>query len=916
MTGVIAKFDSDNFALNQWLNSINCEQYASLFTENGIVDYDLITQLDYGSLKELGVLKIGDLVRLERSLNSMKVSELLQRNSSKTSKGLATQFIDDIVKYQIKSFSEIGVNNDNNGNSSNNHNVENDGYFSESDNDGSIYDEPATNKRLLKEDDSDLKKSLNHSNNSTSTINSTESNESSISSHTSIHSKDNTPNAAIAALAHVTEMDKHIAVFILQNGNIKKINTSGCYNAEAIKRKLLKKLSWKPNSYENYNTYFIDSNNSIHLMFDVELVSLVRSSDRVERNRIIFCKSNEDPSKEALATSRKISFKYEANGPNKRKGKSQSSDDEAMDSVNDLLSSNKTKYINVNTTSSANLRRDSRKKVSSNKSPSYARARNKDMEPLYEQRPPSELISSNLAEYFPETPSKDLHQTIKNSVRYSVRMSRAFSRLSMMSTNSSVTRNSIMTLQNSPRTIGDVWMSNASELDEAVLGDDTQFMDIMGAYKRPKSRFVPSGAPPLPEIDIHGDKEGGKPKETSKAEKQKRPTTPKSRIAKNRLSVAINSGNETDSRIELLDLSNTDSESESGYEFDDQDPETVMKDLESQSSIDTNTGPQHWLKGKRIGSGSFGVVYLGLNSFTGELMAVKQVEIPKVDQLAVSTAGSDGATISSNDDATTLKGINTLGSNETVTKQRKAGKGVVGERQDNGDDKSKDHKQSMIDALQREMALLKELKHEKIVRYLGSSSDDTYLNIFLEYVPGGSITSMINNYGPFKEPLIRNFTRQILIGLKYLHSKNIIHRDIKGGNILIDNNGGAKISDFGISKKIETSMQPKRASLQGSVYWMAPEVVRQVTNSEKSDIWSVGCLIIEMFTGKHPFPEFSQMQAIFRIGTHSSPEIPDKCTEECKDFLKKTFIIEYEKRPSAKELLSHAFLNSLIMAER
>ena len=90
MTGVIAKFDSDNFALNQWLNSINCEQYASLFTENGIVDYDLITQLDYGSLKELGVLKIGDLVRLERSLNSMKVSELLQRNSSKTSKGLAT----------------------------------------------------------------------------------------------------------------------------------------------------------------------------------------------------------------------------------------------------------------------------------------------------------------------------------------------------------------------------------------------------------------------------------------------------------------------------------------------------------------------------------------------------------------------------------------------------------------------------------------------------------------------------------------------------------------------------------------------------------------------------------------------------------------------------------------------------------
>ena len=157
----------------------------------------------------------------------------------------------------------------------------------------------------------------------------------------------------------------------------------------------------------------------------------------------------------------------------------------------------------------------------------------------------------------------------------------------------------------------------------------------------------------------------------------------------------------------------------------------------------------------------------------------------------------------------------------------------------------------MIDALQHEMNILKELHHENIVTYYGSSQEGGNLNIFLEYVPGGSVSSMLNNYGPFDEPLVKNFTRQILIGLAYLHKRNIIHRDIKGANILIDIKGGVKITDFGISKKLSplNKQQNKRASLQGSVYWMAPEVVKQVVTTEKADIWSVGCVIVEMFTG-------------------------------------------------------------------
>ncbi|QSL65154.1 hypothetical protein MERGE_002459 [Pneumocystis wakefieldiae] len=196
--------------------------------------------------------------------------------------------------------------------------------------------------------------------------------------------------------------------------------------------------------------------------------------------------------------------------------------------------------------------------------------------------------------------------------------------------------------------------------------------------------------------------------------------------------------------------------------------------------------------------------------------------------------------------------------------------------------------------------------------------DETHLTFFLEYVPGGSVTALLNNYGAFEEPLIRNFVRQILKGLNYLHNKKIIHRDIKGANILVDNKGGIKISDFGISKKVEANLlsmtRNQRPSLQGSVYWMAPEVVKQTLYTRKADIWSLGCLIVEMFTGEHPFPKMNQLQAIFKIGQYVSPDIPEHCTSEARHFLERIFEPDYHARPTAADLLKFSFLGPIVFS--
>ncbi|KAI8585525.1 kinase-like domain-containing protein, partial [Geranomyces variabilis] len=263
-----------------------------------------------------------------------------------------------------------------------------------------------------------------------------------------------------------------------------------------------------------------------------------------------------------------------------------------------------------------------------------------------------------------------------------------------------------------------------------------------------------------------------------------------------------------------------------------------------------------WELGKMIGQGAFGKVFIGLNFDTGELMAVKQVE-----RAILADAGKKNV-------------------NDPAKKKRE-------------------------EALRREIDFLKELEHPHIVRYLGSEITDSLFNVFLEYISGGSISSSLNRYGAFEEHIVQCMTAQILCGLEYLHERNIIHRDIKGANILVDVDGVVKISDFGISKKNESKEayhRNTRMSMQGSIPWMAPEVARNKGYSAKVDIWSLGCLVLEMLTSQTPWYR-ARGNVIYLLGTGNAPPLPHTLTAQSRAFIEKCFSINPETRPTATELL-------------
>ncbi|XP_061567513.1 mitogen-activated protein kinase kinase kinase 3 isoform X2 [Cololabis saira] len=265
------------------------------------------------------------------------------------------------------------------------------------------------------------------------------------------------------------------------------------------------------------------------------------------------------------------------------------------------------------------------------------------------------------------------------------------------------------------------------------------------------------------------------------------------------------------------------------------------------------SAPVTWRRGKLLGQGAFGQVYLCYDVDTGRELAAKQVQFDP-------------------------------GSPET----------------------SKE-----VSALECEIQLLKNLHHERIVQYYGSLRDhnEKTLTIFMEYMPGGSVKDQLKAYGALTENVTRKYTRQILEGMSYLHSNMIVHRDIKGANILRDSVGNVKLGDFGASKRLQTICLSGTGirSVTGTPYWMSPEVISGEGYGRKADVWSLGCTVVEMLTEKPPWAEYEAMAAIFKIATQpTNPLLPTHTSDQARDFIRCIFV-EAKHRPSAEELLRHPF---------
>ncbi|KAK1438060.1 hypothetical protein QVD17_03863 [Tagetes erecta] len=264
----------------------------------------------------------------------------------------------------------------------------------------------------------------------------------------------------------------------------------------------------------------------------------------------------------------------------------------------------------------------------------------------------------------------------------------------------------------------------------------------------------------------------------------------------------------------------------------------------------TKTLDNKYMLGDEIGKGAYGRVYKGLDLENGDFVAIKQVSLENIAQ-------------------------------------------------------------EDLNIIMQEIDLLKNLNHKNIVKYLGSLKTKAHLHIILEYVENGSLANIIkpNKFGPFPESLVAVYIAQVLEGLVYLHEQGVIHRDIKGANILTTKEGLVKLADFGVATKL-TEADVNTHSVVGTPYWMAPEVIEMSGVCAASDIWSVGCTVIELLTCVPPYYDLQPMPALFRIVQDEHPPIPDSLSPGLTDFLRQCFKKDARLRPDAKTLLSHPWIQN------
>ncbi|KAF7662423.1 hypothetical protein LDENG_00235940 [Lucifuga dentata] len=259
-----------------------------------------------------------------------------------------------------------------------------------------------------------------------------------------------------------------------------------------------------------------------------------------------------------------------------------------------------------------------------------------------------------------------------------------------------------------------------------------------------------------------------------------------------------------------------------------------------------------WQRGNKIGEGQYGKVYTCINVDTGELMAMKEIRFQPNDHKTIK---------------------------ETAD----------------------------------ELKIFEGIKHPNLVRYFGVELHREEMYIFMEYCDEGTLEE-VSRLG-LQEHVIRLYSKQITTAINVLHEHGIVHRDIKGANIFLTSSGLIKLGDFGCSVKLRNNthtMPGEVNSTLGTAAYMAPEVITRAKgegHGRAADIWSLGCVLIEMVTGKRPWHEYEHnFQIMYKVGMGHKPPIPEKLSTEGKDFLGHCLESEPKRRWTASTLLDHPFV--------